>query len=529
MLWDYLMPISQEHKIFNCIKRKKEFSSIRQHPNQKLEFSANALYVVEYEKYDVMNSQKERFVENTFIFVNSKDDLNFKPDDCQLNAIIIMEEDIKKIFADLSDILVDFNEWAEEISDALISNTSLEELVMIGQKFIINPFIILDEALNLICFTDNINKDDDTFQKTIELGFTPPLVISTIMKKRGTAKKKFGESSIYTDGIINPYAEVNMPVLVDGKIAAVIYVHCSRVEPSEGATDVLQYFASKLSSYFKRNHIETIQNNVNNERIGNFLSYILSHDLRQDEIMMMAESAMFPYKAQFDLYVIEAQEEMSLKYLLNRVLECLTVEKCFCYEKHIIILSAFIWKNNSLQEHVEALEKRFSQLMESIPFYCSVSRSFEDLNHLKDAYVQACAALDIGKQISQQENPINDFEWKQSMPHGIYVYDKLSLHHMLKTCAKELHYKSMCVPQIWDMLKYDKEKGTDNYKVLYTYLECDRITSEAAQILHMHRNNVNYRIKRMEEVFGIDLSDNEERLRIQMSFRIMDLMNYDEI
>ena len=87
----------------------------------------------------------------------------------------------------------------------------------------------------------------------------------------------------------------------------------------------------------------------------------------------------------------------------------------------------------------------------------------------------------------------------------------------------------MCAPQILTMLRHDKEKGTDNYKVLYTYLENDRVTSEAAQLLHMHRNNVNYRIKRIEELFGLNLSDSEERLRIQMSFRILDLMDADDI
>ena len=530
VLWDYLLSVAGENKVYNCIKEKKEFNSVRQHPNEVHEFMKNVLYVVEYEKYGIMNAQKERFTGNTFVFVNEKDDPGFRPEDCNLNAIIVMNKSFKDVFTEVSDILVDFNEWTDEINDALISNMPLNELVEIGQKYIINPFIILDEALDVMAYTDNIREDDVSFRETIKKGYTPPTLIAAIMEKRGAGKKKFDENSVYTDRALMPYAEVNMPVLVDGKIVAVIYMHCTCVEPTEGAMDVLRFFADKLGYYFRRNTVEPIQHNVNNERIGNFLSYVLSHNLGQKEIMLKAESAMFPYNARFNLYLIEPEsEEMTIKYVLNRIREYMPIEKCFCYENRIILLSAFIWKNNSSEEHLASLNKRLRQMMEDMDFYCSVSRDFDNLSQLKDAYTQACAALDIGKQIANNKNGINNFEWKQQEKYVIFSYDKLSLHHVLKTCSKELSYKSMCSPQILAMLRHDREKGTDNYKVLYTYLENDRVTSEAAQLLHMHRNNVNYRIKRMEELFGIDLSDSEERLRIQMSFRILDLMDADDI
>ena len=529
VLWDYLMPVTEENKVYNCIKEKKEFNSVRQHPNEVHEFMKNVLYVVEYEKYQIMNAQEERFSENTFVFVNEKDDPDFRPEDCNLSAIIVMNKSYKDVFTEVSDILVDFNEWTDEINDALISNVSLNELVGIGQKYIINPFIILDEALDVIAFTNNIREDDVSFQETIKKGYTPPALIAAIMEKRGAGKKRFDEDSVYTDGALMPYAEVNMPVLVDGKIVAVIYMHCTRVEPSEGAVDVLRFFADKLGYYFRRNAVEPVQHNVNNERIGNFLGYVLSHELSQQEIMMMAESALFPYNARFNLYLIEPRSEISVKYILNRMREYLPIEKCFCYENRIILLSAFIWKNNSSEEHLVSLNKRLCQMMEELEFYCGVSRGFDNLSQLKDAYTQACAALDIGKQITDNKNGINNFEWKEQEKSIIFNYDNLSLHHVLKTCSKELPYKSMCAPQILTMLRHDKEKGTDNYKVLYTYLENDRVTSEAAQLLHMHRNNVNYRIKRIEELFGLNLSDSEERLRIQMSFRILDLMDADDI
>ncbi len=524
VLWDYLLPVDPDAKVYNCIKRKTSFNSVRQHPNKDHVFVENAIYVVDYEKYDVINSQQERFSENTFIFVNEDNDKTFDPKNCYINCFVIMNDSIMDIFTQVSDIAVDFNSWAERLNDALINNLPLEDLIAIGQEYIINPFIVLDEALNVIAHTDNIKEDDETFRETIEKGYTPPTLIAEIIRKRGAAKKSFETYESYSDEAITPFEEVNQPVLVDGKIAAVIYVHCNQVTPSEGSADVLKYFASKLSHYFKRNVVESVRYTGDSAKSGKMLSYILRHNLDEQEIQLMAEAADFPVHAKFNMYVLEPKTMVGQKYLLNRVLENLPLERCFVAEEKIVVVSALIRKNSSAEEHIENLNKSILRIMEENNCYCGKAREFNSLIVCKDAFVQACAALRIGKKLINNSHSVNDFDWKVKKDSQIFRYEDIVLHHMLESCSKELNLKSICSPAVLEMLEHDRLKGTDNYKVLYTYLENDRVTSDAANLLHMHRNNVNYRIKRIEETFGIDLSDIEERLRIQMSFRILDML-----
>ena len=528
VLWDYLRPTDPKTIVYNCIKKKCEFNSVRQHPNKEHVFVENAIYVIDYEKFEIMNGQPERFNGNTFIFVNSKNDKNFKPENCAISCFVIMKQSIMDVFTNVSDIAVDFNNWAERINDALINNASIDDLVAIGQEYIINPFIILDEALNLISHTDNISDDDKTFQDTIEKGYTPPTLIAEIMKKRGSKKQHFNVGETYDDAAIIPNEEVNQPVVLDDKIVAVVYVHCTVVKPSAGSADVLRYFAGKLAYYFKHNKIESVKYSTDNKQIGQFLGYILRHELEPKEIQLMAEAADYPYTARFNMFVLEPAVSVGQKYLLNRVIETLPQERCFANQDKIVIVSAFIWKNSSAEEHLVKLLDKIKKLMEDNQCYVGQSREFTNLSQFSGAYIQANAALRIGKKLLNKKNKINDFGWKPELKKQIFNYDMFSLHHMLENCAKELPLKNMCSPQILSMLEHDRNKGTDNYKVLYTYLENDRITSEAAELLHMHRNNVNYRIKRIEEMFGIDLSDNEERLRIQMSFRILDLLDNEE-
>ena len=69
----------------------------------------------------------------------------------------------------------------------------------------------------------------------------------------------------------------------------------------------------------------------------------------------------------------------------------------------------------------------------------------------------------------------------------------------------------------------DSSARTDNYDFLYTFLECERKTSVTANVLHMHRNNVRYRIDRIEQQFGIDTNDPVLRFDLMLAYHLRKL------
>lgn len=66
----------------------------------------------------------------------------------------------------------------------------------------------------------------------------------------------------------------------------------------------------------------------------------------------------------------------------------------------------------------------------------------------------------------------------------------------------------------------DAHTGTDNYTFLYEYLMNERRAFVVAEKLHMHRNNVKYRIDRIEELFGIDTDDPALRFDVLIAYRL---------
>lgn len=57
-------------------------------------------------------------------------------------------------------------------------------------------------------------------------------------------------------------------------------------------------------------------------------------------------------------------------------------------------------------------------------------------------------------------------------------------------------------------------------KLLYCYLFNERKATPTATQLHMHRNNVLYRIRSIEKRYGLDLDQFEARQRLLNCYRI---------
>ena len=57
--------------------------------------------------------------------------------------------------------------------------------------------------------------------------------------------------------------------------------------------------------------------------------------------------------------------------------------------------------------------------------------------------------------------------------------------------------------------------------MLFVYLVCERRSSLAAERLHLHRNTLLYRIRRIEQEYGIDLKRWQVRERLLAEYQIM--------
>lgn len=77
------------------------------------------------------------------------------------------------------------------------------------------------------------------------------------------------------------------------------------------------------------------------------------------------------------------------------------------------------------------------------------------------------------------------------------------------------------------ILDSDHKNGTDYANSLYAYLSCGKNLKEAATTLNLHRNTLNYRIDRIQELFVLDLDDRNLCFELLFSARLYFLNPYE--
>jgi DNA-binding PucR family transcriptional regulator len=77
-------------------------------------------------------------------------------------------------------------------------------------------------------------------------------------------------------------------------------------------------------------------------------------------------------------------------------------------------------------------------------------------------------------------------------------------------------------------VKYDEQYRTALVQTLETYLSCDGSVSIAATRLHAHRHTVRYRIGRIRELTGHDVTTQQGRERLAFGLRAMRVLASDD-
>jgi purine catabolism regulator len=108
-------------------------------------------------------------------------------------------------------------------------------------------------------------------------------------------------------------------------------------------------------------------------------------------------------------------------------------------------------------------------------------------------------------------------------------YDDLGIYRILsyEELKPELFhfYKEILEP----LVKYDREKDSDLVKTLKKYFECRSNLKKVSEEMYTHYNTIIYRMQRIKEITGINLEDPNERLNLEISLKIYDILKTEQL
>lgn len=133
----------------------------------------------------------------------------------------------------------------------------------------------------------------------------------------------------------------------------------------------------------------------------------------------------------------------------------------------------------------------FGSLAEEFGLKVIISEPIDDIMELPILYKTARGALEL----------MLDDRFKGKNVRGV---EEMRLPLLLK---KLVESGDLIKPELRKLAEHDRNKGTQFVETLYWYLCCDRSLAKTADKLFTHRNTILYRVRKMQDDFGLCLNE----------------------
>ncbi len=197
----------------------------------------------------------------------------------------------------------------------------------------------------------------------------------------------------------------------------------------------------------------------------------------------------------------------SLKLLAQRILSKTgKAVSQFVHDKRLIIVFKD-YQPKQIDHFLSELQQSFKATFGGARLRAGVSPAGEGYSFVAEGYQKAISALKVAE---VRDEPCE-------------YYQNLDLYKLLISVGSNQVLKEMYQESLGPLDKFDMENGTDYMDSLRCYLEHNSSVQEVAQLTFVHRNTINYKIRRIREILDCELTQ-ENRLRFMLAFYIRDLL-----
>lgn len=162
-------------------------------------------------------------------------------------------------------------------------------------------------------------------------------------------------------------------------------------------------------------------------------------------------------------------------------------------------------------ETVEAAVERLSEVSnygkKSYHLHCGYSGNNNSIESLTVSYRRAQELLKLSRR-------------NQKL---LVSYRKIGVQQLLIEVEDKALLKRFYDESIGILELYDEKHESDYYYILKCYLENNNSVEKVAKETFVHRNTINYKIKKIKEILNTDLS-NEDYLKLMLAYKMKDLI-----
>ena len=450
--------------------------------------------------------------------------------DENLTGTVIVNENISYefLFTFVQDIFFEIGSWYVEAQQAIIQNRSMQDLIDMSEGILKNYVQVTDSSFKLLGYTRHIECDEEITVLARKHGYHPEKTVEIFRKNhRMEAWSNTTGLLVNDDHAFTKYTTISKVFKFSNTYFAHAVMTCNNHPCTEGTLELFRLFTDILSVYIEREWEDT---NKWHHIYDPFLTDIYDGSLtRRDVAEERARHVGIPLYGKFSMALTSPVE--SGKFAVGRIAQEISAarpnDKVTLWRGRIAILSSylpgrFVDQFRQAQADLEAVMERFD-------LRCGVSAVFDDLLGAEQAIRQArqalsCSGRSLGADlIPYMEGGFNSLQQRVVSFEDSFSYILLGNDPNNRALwQSSVYYKALKM-----IFEYDRQHNLNNLQLLYVYLICESRPTDTAGLMHMSRNNVVYRIGRIEDMLRMDLHSASVRFKLLISYTLMQLYGLD--
>lgn len=402
------------------------------------------------------------------------------------------------------------------LTEALLSDKGIQHLVDVAFSVFQRPILVIDSSYNVLAKkfeAERFPKDSKVYHylssgEILEQSFLDKKGIAALKKDKvpKTLAKETGlwrfEHSVFECGC----------VAIGIRIKSTLVAYVIMIE----ADDPLSKEEENLFATFRDLLCQDLQKSqfYQNNR-DEYISYLLIDLLNSkypDEETIRKRLATVDFEPAHHMCVvvirkrIEEEALPSMEIVLSQLKSALSGHMYAVIDQSVVLLLNF--KENKKLEG--RLMDAISEVCETNDLIAGVSNDFREMTELMRQYRLANRAALVCQRY------VEDYR--------IILYDDVFDLALLEYCDRHSNLMDFVHSSIVNLMEYDKKYGTNYLYTFWVYTENACNTNATASKMFVHKNTLAYRLSKIKEILGSDLTSGKDLFAFQLSMRILRML-----
>lgn len=360
-----------------------------------------------------------------------------------------------------------------------------------------NALILVDAGMNVLAYSTIYDIADPHWAENIKKGrYTYDFI------KRVSASKEMNEW--------NKHGKATQVITLPGDLQPKLVARITRDGHLAGALVMIGHHTPIKHSHFHqlplvgKTLLDAYKNDAAEDAKTSLISTILYNLLDEDNIaesLELISRSEHLYPEEMRVVVARFTKRVENRYLKRTIR--VELERLFPnshsvqYKSYMAILVPSI--SNDQKEALDVLAQNEDLAL-------GISWPFTDIIDFKRYFNQSVAAIKQAHRLGRAGR--------------IFDYTDYAFYDLIYNYTGKIPLSQFSHPALKKLRDYDAANNTEFYTTLYTYLVCSKNIRETADALFLHKNSLIYRISRIHQIIGSDLSDTNTLYALMDAFRI---------